>query len=267
VAGIRTIGRLTVINAVNTLLALLNTVIVAYYFGTGRPVEVYLAAAGLYVSLMSLAQTGQVSEILLPTYHQLRERFGAEVAFGAYTALVNRLLVLGMCARYDCLAALPDPGRVARAGIRACRDRHGLGDVPVDPAAGAAAVRGGAVQDAGQRGTAVRQPRDHQRHGARGLPRVTDAARRSSGSLGTRRRTLVSPCSSRSCGNLWLLRRRGYRYALRLGLPAPASHVRLFGKLAGTLPYVLLTQVYLFVLDAGLSKLAQGASRCSATRR
>jgi putative peptidoglycan lipid II flippase len=258
VAGIRTIGRLTVINAVNTLLALLNTVIVAYYFGTGRPVEVYLAAAGLYVSLMSLAQTGQVSEILLPTYHQLRERLGAEVAYGAYTALVNRLLVaLGfLCAGAwllsPILAAWRVPGfELAEIAMVSEMFRWILPLVLLQLAAELFKTLANAERLFGR-------------------PEIISGAARMvslaslmllAGRVGPWALVAALWCAVlvEICGNLWLLRTRGYRYALRLGLPASASDVRLFGKLAGTLPYVLLTQVYLFVLDAGLSRLAQGS--------
>jgi putative peptidoglycan lipid II flippase len=258
VADIRTIGRLTVINTVNTLLALLNTVIVAYYFGTGRPVEVYLAAAGLYLSLMSLAQTGQVSEILLPTYHQLRERCGADVAFGAYTALMNRLLMaLGvLCAAAwlisPMLAAWRVPG-FERAEIAMVSEmfRWILPLVLLQLAAELFKTLANAEQLFG--GPEI----------ISGAARVVSLASLLllAGRVGPWALVAALWCAVlvEICGNLLLLRRRSYRYALRLGLPAPAGDVRLFGKLAGTLPYVLLTQVYLFVLDAGLSRLAQGS--------
>jgi peptidoglycan biosynthesis protein MviN/MurJ (putative lipid II flippase) len=60
-------------------------------------------------------------------------------------------------------------------------------------------------------------------------------------------------------GILWLLRRCRYAYHARVRLPAAAADVAMFAKLIGTLPYFVLTQLYLFVLDAGLSRLAQGS--------
>jgi putative peptidoglycan lipid II flippase len=258
VAGVRTIGRLTVINAINTLLAFLNTVIVAYYFGTGRPAEVYLAAAGLYASLMSLAQTGQVSEILLPTYHQLRARLGAEVAFGAYTALVNRLLMaLGLlCASAwlfsPILAGWRVPGfELTEIAMVSEMFRWILPLVLLQLAAELFKTLANAERLFGSPEIIS------------GTARVVSLASLMllAGRVGPWSLVAALWCAVvvEICGNLWLLRRHGYRYSLRLRLPTSASEVRLFGKLAGTLPYVLLTQVYLFVLDAGLSRLAQGS--------
>ncbi len=65
------------------LVAVPNTVLIAYFFGTSRAVEVYLAAIGLYASVSSSAQTGEVSEVLLPPYHALRESQGREEAYRA----------------------------------------------------------------------------------------------------------------------------------------------------------------------------------------
>lgn len=257
-AGIRTLGRLTVLNAVNTLLALLNTVIVAYYFGTGRPVEVYLAAAGLYASLMSLAQTGQVSEILLPTYHQVRERLGAEVAFTTYTVLVNRLLlVLGLlCAGCWIFAPILALWRVpgfesSEVATVSEMFRWILPLVLLQLAAELFKTLANAESLFG------------------GPEILTSAARVASLIALVLLASRMGPwalvaglwCSVmvEILGSLWLLRRRSYRYALQLRLPDSAGDIRLFARLGGTLPYVLLTQVYLFLLDAGLSRLAQGS--------
>jgi putative peptidoglycan lipid II flippase len=257
-AGVRTLGLLTVINLVNTLLALLNTVIVAYYFGTGRPVEVYLAAAGLYVSLMSLAQTGQVSEILLPTYHQVRERLGAEVAFDTYTALVNRLLLaLGlMCA--GCWVFAPilaawrvpgfEPTEIAKVSEMF---RWILPLVLLQLAAELFKTLANAESLFG------------------GPEILTGAARVASlivlvllaGRVGPWALVAGLWCSVlvEILGSLWLLRRRSYRYVPQIRLPDGAGDVSLFTRLGGSLPYVVLTQVYLFLLDAGLSRLSQGS--------
>ena len=72
----RTFSLLTALNLLNAALGVVSSVVVAYLFGTGRAVEVYLAAAGLHVTIASLAQMGQVSEVMLPSYHSIRESVG-----------------------------------------------------------------------------------------------------------------------------------------------------------------------------------------------
>lgn len=257
-AEARTIGRLTALNLVNTGLALLNTVVVAYYFGTGRSVEIYLAAAGLYASVVSLAQTGQVSEILLPTYHHLRERHGAEVAFQAYTALINRLLavLLMLCAGCWILAPVLAAWRVPGFGstdIAMVADmfRWILPLVLLQLAAELFKTLANAER-------------------LFGTPEIVSGAARTlsllalvalAGHVGPWALVVALWCAvlMEIAGILWLLRRCHYAYGARLRLPAAAADVALFAKLIATLPYVVLTQLYLFVLDAGLSRLAQGS--------
>ena len=47
----RTFGSLAVLNVLGAAVSVVNTVLIAYFFGTGRAVEVYLAAIGLHASV------------------------------------------------------------------------------------------------------------------------------------------------------------------------------------------------------------------------
>lgn len=257
-AGIRTLGRLAAINAGNMLLALVNTAVVAHHFGTGRSVEIYLAAVGLYSSVMKLAQTGQVSETLVPTYHMVKQRRGTEIAFQTYTALMNRmLLALGLLCS-GCwllatnLAAWRVPGfEPAEISTVTAMFRWVLPLVVLQFAAELLRTLANAESLFG------------------GPELLTAAARVTTlvtlvllaGRIGPWAMVTALWCSvvAEISGSLLLLRRRNYKYSKRLKLPDGLGDVRLLRKLASTLPYVAVTQFYLFVLDAGLSRLAQGS--------
>ena len=59
-------------------------------------------------------------------------------------------------------------------------------------------------------------------------------------------------------GIMWILHRKKYRYSLIMVPPEGTQRIGLFRKLMSTLPYVGATQIYVFVLDAMVSHLAQG---------
>lgn len=257
-ASVGILARLTVLNILNAALALLNTLVVAYFYGVGRPVEIFFAAAALYASVMSLTQSGQVTEILIPFYHQLRERQGAAVAFLAYTALVNRLLLILMLLCMlgwqfaPLLAAWRVPG-FAPSDIELVSEmfRWILPLILLQVAA-----------------TLFKTLANAER--LYGSPEMVSAVARAvslvaliglASHVGPWALVLALWCAvvMEIFGILWLLRRCSYRYSLCLRLPVAATKLRVLGKLAGTFPYVVVTQFYLFVLDAGLSRLATGS--------
>lgn len=255
---VRTVGLLTSLNIGNAALGLLNTVVVAYYFGTSRGVEVYLAAVGLLASVTSLAQTGQVSEVLLPSYHALKQKHGRELAYAAFTALSNRFLaLLSVMAILAWLAAaqltrLRVPGfETADVAIATAMFRWLLPLVVLQ--VGAEMLR-----------TLCNAERLF------GAPEAVGCAARL---LSLTALLLLAPALQvwALVVALWVagiveaglllvvLRARDYRYRLLHTLPTVDSGAGLFRKLLTTLPYVGMTQVYLFIFDAALSNLPQGA--------
>ena len=241
----------------NAGLGLVNTVFVAYFFGTARAVEVYLAAVGLYASVVSLAQTGQVSEVLLPSYHALREQHGRNEAFQAYSALTNRfVLILAGFALVSWFAApllssLRVPGfGAADISLATSMFRWIVPLVVLQVAADLLKTLANAER-------------------LFGTPEIISIFARIlslialvllSSRVGPWALVASLWCAgiAEITGIVWLLGRCGFRYRPTLAVPESAIKVRLFGKLAATLPYVGMTQLYLFVLDAALSHLVQG---------
>jgi peptidoglycan biosynthesis protein MviN/MurJ (putative lipid II flippase) len=257
-AGVRTVGWLTFLNVVGAALGVIYTVAVAYFFGTGRPAEVFLAAVSMHASLVSLTQTGQVSEVLLPTYLALRQQVGRDLAYRAYTALMNRLLgVLVLIAGFAWLlapqlTALRVPGFSDRDIIVATgMFRWILPLVLLQVAAELLKTLGNAERLFGAPETVSVV--------ARALS--VGALALLANTFGTWALVVALWCAgvTEILGILWLLRRCNYRFRLTLSVPEEAGHIRVFGRLASTLPYVSVTQVFAFVLDAVLSQLPQGS--------
>ena len=91
---LNSIGLLTVLNVAGFVGTLLYSILVAYFFGTSRGVQVFFAASGLQVSVLALSQTGQLSELFLPIYHRIREEAGKAQALIAFSVIINWVIVL-----------------------------------------------------------------------------------------------------------------------------------------------------------------------------
>ena len=54
------------------LIAVLNTMIIAHFFGTSREIEIFFATNVIIYVVMKLSQAGEMSEIILPIYHKFK---------------------------------------------------------------------------------------------------------------------------------------------------------------------------------------------------
>ena len=252
----RSIGILTVLNAAGAGIALANSVVVACFFGTTRPLEVFFAASTLQGLVTSLTQTGQLAEIFLPIYHRLKHDQGVEAARRAFSIVVNWmvLLVLALSAMLWFLApallGLLVPGFSAGdrvLGVWMFRSLLGLLGIQaclslVGTLANAEKWFGGpeAISVASRLGIVI----------AIALLAVPLGVWAMVASLwvGTAIHVL---------GYLVMLRRMGYRHRLCLRQEG-FSAASVFYKLVVTFGYVGATQVYAFALSAALSLLEPG---------
>lgn len=76
------------------VVAIFNMAIVAHYFGASRHVEIYFAATALLRFVVRISQTGQVSEIVLPIFHQTKHKNGVKEAYLLFSIVLNWLLIL-----------------------------------------------------------------------------------------------------------------------------------------------------------------------------
>lgn len=256
--GARTIGTLTAINLLSAGLGIASTLVVAYLFGVGRSIEVFFAAVGLHASLVSLTQTGQLSEVLLPKYHILKQRLGRAVAYDVYTSLLNRViaallpLTLGAWLLSSFLARLRVPGfSPAEIALAAEMFRWIMPLLVVQVTTDLLKTLANAER-------------------LFGAPETVSLAARAvslaailvlSGAMGiwAMIAALWGAAIIELAGMLWLLTRRQYRYRLIVRVPKEAGSVMVFRNLATTFPYVSMTQVFGFVIDALLSQLPQGS--------
>jgi putative peptidoglycan lipid II flippase len=98
VSGGRAIGIMTALNGVSAVVGIAQTVMIAYFFGTSRTVEIFFAATAIQTSIIGLAQLGQLSDILLPQHHRLKHSLGQEQAFSAFAVMVNWMALLSLLA-------------------------------------------------------------------------------------------------------------------------------------------------------------------------
>jgi len=252
----RSIGILTILNLAGAVLAVVNSVIIAWFFGTSRALEVFFAASTLELLISGLTQSGQLAEILVPIYHQVRFRHGLEKAQAVFAMVVNwtMFLVAAMSAALWFLAPLMVWMLVP-------------GFSPADRALGTSMFRwlipllGAQVLFALFRrlGFAERQF---------GAPEATGVAGRLAVLGGT---IALAPWLGiwalvvalwagqivQLGGCLWVLRRMDYRHHFILR-DSTLRMRDLWKQLSYSFVYVGTTQVYAYVLNAAVSLLPQG---------
>jgi putative peptidoglycan lipid II flippase len=258
VSNLSTFGRIAGFNALGAALGVLNTFAVAFFFGTGRDVEVFLAAAALHASVMGMAQTGQVSEVLLPVYQSLRHQIGREAAQRAYTALINRFLLLlagiaGVAWLFaSMLTRLRVPGFDGdEIDLAAAMFRWVLPLVLLQVGSELLKTLANAERRFGSPEAVSAFAR-----GASLLAIIFLADRLGTWALVV---ALWIAALTEVVGTLWLLRKCEFCYRPLLSLEGNVRGAELFRPLLGTLPYVLCTQVFLFAVDAAVSLLSQGS--------
>ena len=95
----KSIITLTFLNFLGVMVTLAASIITVYYFGTSRSIEIFFAASSLQALAISLSQSGQINEILIPMYHRLGKSEGATSAHTAYSVAINwAIIALGFIA-------------------------------------------------------------------------------------------------------------------------------------------------------------------------
>lgn len=80
---------ITSINILGLFVAVINSIIIARYFGTSREIEIYFSMSVLIRVVMKLSQGGEMSEIILPVYHKYRENSGLQIAQRVVSIVFN----------------------------------------------------------------------------------------------------------------------------------------------------------------------------------
>ena len=92
-SNLKAIGWLTGLKVAGAVAGLLYAVLRVRYFGAARDIEVFFAAQSIVYLVSSLTQSGQLSEVFLPVYVQLREQVSRRAAQAALSVTLNRLLL------------------------------------------------------------------------------------------------------------------------------------------------------------------------------
>lgn len=90
----RSVSLLAGLNVAAAVASAATSALTAFLFGTSRAVEVYFAAATLYMMTVSLTQTGAVMDVFLPIYYRLKETRDALSAKAAFAVLLNWMVLL-----------------------------------------------------------------------------------------------------------------------------------------------------------------------------
>ncbi len=88
----RTLGSLTVLKLVGAFLGIFYSILQVKYFGTDRVIETFFAAQSLVYLVTSLTQSGQLAEVFLPVYLELKEKYGLTVASLSFSSIINRII-------------------------------------------------------------------------------------------------------------------------------------------------------------------------------
>lgn len=89
---LRTLGNLTALKLIGALLGIFYSILQVRYFGTDRIVEVFFAAQSVVYLVSSLTQSGQLAEVYLPIYLQLKEEYNHSIASQSFSIIINRIL-------------------------------------------------------------------------------------------------------------------------------------------------------------------------------
>jgi peptidoglycan biosynthesis protein MviN/MurJ (putative lipid II flippase) len=89
----KSVGLMAVISIFTIFLSLANSVIFAQYFGTSREIEVYFAVLVLFSLVYKLTQTGQLTEIFLPRYNQVKSEKGMAEALKEFSVVINQMSI------------------------------------------------------------------------------------------------------------------------------------------------------------------------------
>lgn len=85
----KSVAFLGILSGLSTALGLVFSIVLAQCYGVSRDVEIYFASTSLFFVIASLTQTGAITEIALPVYHQHIQEFGKKEAVKLYCQILN----------------------------------------------------------------------------------------------------------------------------------------------------------------------------------
>ena len=87
---------LSIISVLIMLNGIVNSVIIAQYFGTSRDIEVYFAILVIYNAVYKISQVGQLNEFFLPKYLNTRSEESFEKATLDFAIVVNWMFLMSL---------------------------------------------------------------------------------------------------------------------------------------------------------------------------
>jgi putative peptidoglycan lipid II flippase len=103
--GSKNIARLSLINIIINLVNIATSVAQAKIFGITRYIECFFAASLLSRVIVSLTQTGQVVEFVIPKYIKLRNNNEHERACNLFSGVINNQIIFGIILTVVCIVA------------------------------------------------------------------------------------------------------------------------------------------------------------------
>jgi putative peptidoglycan lipid II flippase len=90
------IGKLVSLRLVYSVLGLAYSALQVRIFGASSEMDAFfIATTGLYV-ITSLTQSGHLAEVFLPEYLKLKKEKGSKMAFRLFSAMINRMTLVGI---------------------------------------------------------------------------------------------------------------------------------------------------------------------------
>ena len=252
----RSISILTVLNVAGAAIGIVNSIVVAHLFGTSRALEVYFASTTLMYSVLSLTQAGQLAEITLPLYHKIKFAENRTSAQHAFSVVINWMVFaiaafsVGLWFAAPVVVSLLVPGFGADDQLLGTRlFRWVIPLVGIQVVLAFAQTLINAERSFGKpEAVAV---------GARVLTLSTVLLLGPVLGIWSLVASLWIGGVVQLLSYVYLVYRMGYRH--HFSLHKQGFSVRnVFGELTATFAYTGSTQVYSFLLHAGLSLLPQG---------
>lgn len=90
----RSVSYVTLINIFSAMISVLNISAMAYYFGTSESIEIYFASTLLLTTFLTISNSAQIPDIVLPVYHKVCSQYSVGRGQKAFSVILNWYLVL-----------------------------------------------------------------------------------------------------------------------------------------------------------------------------
>lgn len=90
----RSVSIVTIINIVSAMLSIINVAAMAHFFGTSESIEIYFASTLMLTTFLTLANSAQIPDVVLPVYHKLSHEISKLAGRQTFAVILNWAMLL-----------------------------------------------------------------------------------------------------------------------------------------------------------------------------